>query len=225
MSSILFTGCFEMIEEVNHNSKKGTGTYKFVIDMSGAKMMLEMAAAMDTTGQVTLDTLGAVSKEFFNKVDGLSGISNIKEVNDSKNYIFGVQFDYSSIAALNVAAGQLFEDGQLNSGAGETLFQGTKKRFERLDVSAFSSMLDQMMGTGGIEGGGEEMEMIKTFMGDVSYTMVYTFDKKVKKMSNDQATLSSDKKTVTHKYFLFDENRGGSNGTLENIIKLKGGLF
>ncbi len=225
MSSMLFTGCFEMIEEINHNTKSGSGTYKFVTDMSGMKMMIEMAAAMDTTGQMNMDTLDMVSKEFVNKVDGLSGISNIKEINDKENLKFGVEFNYKSLAALNVAAGQLFENGEISSGGGEVFFKGKKKRFERLDAKGFGALMDQMMGG---MGGGEDaegMEMAKMFLKDVSYTMIYTFDKKVKKMSNSQATLSADKKTVTHKYFMFDEDRGGANGTVENIIKLKGGWF
>ena len=137
-SGMLFTGCFEMVEEINHNSKTGNGTYKFVTDMSGMKAMFEMAAAMDTTGQMNMDTLDMISKEFVNKVDGLSGISNIKEINDKDNFTFGVEFDYKSLAALNVAAGQLFEDGQISSGGGETFFEGKKKRFERLDAKAVS---------------------------------------------------------------------------------------
>lgn len=222
--SIAFTGCFEMVEEVNHNSKTGDGNYKFVMDMSGMKMMFEMAAAMDTTGQMNMDTLSALSKEFVTKVDGLSGISNVKEVSDLENFKFGVSFDYKSLAALNVAAGQLFEDGQISSGGGEAFFKGKKKKFERLDAKGFGGMMDQMMG--GMGGGeAEEMEMASQFLKDVSYTMIYTFDKKVKKMSNSQATLSGDKKTVTLKYFMFDEERGGANGTVENIIKLKGGWF
>ena len=128
------------------------------------------------------------------------------------------------MASLNVAAGQLFEDGQISSGGGEVFFKGKKKRFERMDAKGFGGMIDQMMGGAG-GGGGEEMEMAQMFLKDVSYTMIYTFDKKVKKMSNSQATLSADKKTVTHKYFMFDEDRGGANGTVENIIKLKGGWF
>ena len=205
-----------MVEKVNHNSKTGNGNYKFTMDMSGMKMMFEMAAAMDTTGQMNMDTLSALSKEFVNKVDGLSGISNIQEISDLENFTFGVAFDYKSLSALNVAAGQLFEDGQISSGASEPFFKGKKKVFERLDAKGFSGMMDQMMGRMG-GGEAEEMEMASQFLKDVSYTMVYTFDKKVKKMSNEQASLSGDKKTVTLKYFMFDEERGGANGTVENL--------
>lgn len=223
MSSMLFTGCFEMLEEVHHNSKKGDGTYKFVMDMSGMKPMLEMASAMDTTGEFSLDTIDQFSREFVNKVEGLSGISNIKEIKDKENLKFGVEFSYKNFASLNVAVGQLFDDGQLSSST-ETFFTGKKKRFERLDARGFNSLVGELTGAAG---GGEdgEMEMAMMFLKDVSYTMIYHFDKKVKNVSNDLATVSDDKKTVTMKYFLFDEDRGGTSGTIENKIKLKGGWF
>ena len=222
--SMLFTGCFSMLEEVHHNSKTGDGTYKFVMDLSGMKPMLEMAAAMDTTGSMSLDTLDQFSKDFVNKIDGLSGISNITPIKDIENFKFGVEFSYKNLASLNVAIGQLFDDGQLSSGGNEVFFAGKKKRFERMDARGFNSLVDELTGAAG---GGEdgEMEMAMMFLKDVSYTMVYHFDKKVKKVSNDLAAVSNDKKTVTMKYFLFDESRGGTNGTIENKIKLKGGWF
>lgn len=223
VSSVLFTGCFEMLEEVHHNSKKGTGTYKFVMDMGGIKPMLEMAAAMDTTGQFNIDTIDQFSAEFVNKVTGLNGISDIKEIKDKENLQFGVEFSYKNIPSLNVAVGQLFDDGQLKSGGGEVFFNAKKKVFERIDARAFNSLIDEFTGAAGGEGG--EMDMAMMFLKDVSYTMIYHFDKKVKKVSNDLATISADKKTVEMKYFLFDEDRGGSSGTIENKIKLKGWLW
>lgn len=224
-SSMIFTGCFEMLEEVTYNSKKGNGTYKFVMDMGGMKSMIEMAAAMDTTGEFSMDTLDQFSDEFVSKVTGLSGITNIEAINNKDDLQFGVEFSYNNVSALNVAVQQLFEDGELSSGGNQVFFKGKKKLFERLDSKGFNSMMDQMMGAMGDEGDGGEMEMAKMFFKDVSYTMIYHFDRKVKKVSNSQATISGDNKTVELKYFIFDEERGGSNASIENKIKLKGGWF
>ncbi|MEZ4980010.1 MAG: hypothetical protein R2769_00160 [Saprospiraceae bacterium] len=219
-SATMLTSCFEIIEEVTYH-KDGSGELKYVFDMGGLKPMLEMAAAMDTTGQMNMDTLGMISKEFVNKVEGLKGITNIAEISDADNLKFGVSFNFDDPESLNTAVNQLMESPGLMSGE-TTTFEGSKKKFTRLASKNLTGIFDEILGE---TGAGENGEMAMMFLKDVSYTTIYHFDKKVKKMSNDKAVLSDDKKTVTMKYYLFDEDRGGKNATLENEIKLKGWLF
>lgn len=219
LTMMVFTSCFDLIEEV-HYKKDGSGTYKFTMDMSGLKGLMAMAMASDSTGDFKMDTLSAISKELSNKVQDLDGISNIKEISDVENFVFGVEFDFKDVKALNLAMKEGFSENELgDSSADKSFFSASKKSFQRIDARGFGGMLDEMIsGSMGEEG---EMEMAQMFLKDVSYTMIYHFDRKVKKISNKEATVSDDKKTVTLKYFLFDDTRGGKNNTIENTIKLK----
>lgn len=216
VSSFTLTGCFELLEEV-HYRKDGSGTYKFTMDMSQMKAMLEMAMSADTTGSVNLDTLSAMPREMSKKLQGMPGITNIKEINDMENFVFGVEYEFKDIEALNNATMASSIDPELGKAA-ERVFTGSKKSFERLNSKAMASALDEAMGAAGE---GEEAEMAMMFLKDVSFTFVYNFDRKVKKVSNSLAKISDDKKSVTLKYFLFDEERGGKKGSVGNAIKLK----
>ncbi|MCB0661821.1 MAG: hypothetical protein KDC24_03695 [Saprospiraceae bacterium] len=219
MGSTMLTSCFDILEEVTYH-KDGSGEFRYVFDMSGLKPMMDMVAAMDTTGEMSMDTLSSLSREFASKVDGLAGISSIEEINDEDAFTYGISFKFANLDALNAAVNQLTEGPGIGSGE-EDLFGGSKKKFSRLDAGKISGLFDEIMG----EAGGENAEMAMMFFKDVSYTTVYHFDKKVKSMSNDKAELSDDKKTVTMKYYIFDEERGGKNASVANTIKLKGGLF
>lgn len=216
IGSMTLTGCFEIIEEI-HYKKDGSGTYKFTMDMSQMKGLMDMAMASDTTGSMNMDTMAAVGREMSEKVRGIQGISNIKEVTDAENLIFGVEYDFANMEALNAAA-KANASEEMNEAADKPSFKGGKKEFTRLDVKGgLGGLLNGAMG----DLGGEEGEMALAFFKDVSYTMIYHFDRKVKKTSNKLAEISDDKKTVTLKYYLFDDDRGGKTGTIENIIKLK----
>lgn len=218
LTAMVFTSCFDLIEEI-HYKKDGSGTYKFTMDMSGLKGLMELAMSADTTGEFKMDTLSAVSKELSAKVRDLDGITNIREIADAENLVFGVEFDFRDVKALNLAMKEGFSDDELSSTNEKSFFQSSKKSFQRIDARGFGGMLDQMLSSG--LGGDDEMEMAQMFLKDVSYTMIYHFDRKVKKVSNNLATVSDDKKTVTLKYFLFDDTRGGKTGSIENAIKLK----
>lgn len=219
MGTTMLTSCFDILEEVTYH-KDGSGEFKYVFDMSGLKPMMDMVAAMDSTGEMSMDTLSALSREFSSKVQGLAGISDIEEIKNEETFHYGVSFKFDNLDALNAAVNQLTEGPGISTGEAD-IFDGSKKKFIRLDAGKISSIFDEMMG----EAGGENAEMAMMFLKDVSYTTVYHFDKKVKKMSNEKAVLSNDKKTVTLKYFIFDDDRGGKNATIANTIKMKGWLF
>ncbi|HMR45016.1 MAG TPA: hypothetical protein PKC40_14330 [Saprospiraceae bacterium] len=169
LTAMVFTSCFDLIEEV-HYKKDGSGTYKFTMDMSGLKGLMELAMSADTTGEFKMDTLSAVSKELSAKVRDLDGITNIREITDSENLVFGVEFDFRDVKALNLAMKEGFSDDELNSTTEKSFFQASKKSFQRIDARGFGGMLDQMLSSG--LGGEDEMDMAQMFLKDVSYTMI-----------------------------------------------------
>jgi hypothetical protein len=219
MGTTMLTSCFDILEEVTYH-KDGSGEFKYVFDMSGLKPMMDMVAAMDTTGEMSMDTLSSISREFSQKVEGLSGITDIQEIKDEDAFKYGVSFKFSNLDALNAAVNQITEGPGISSGE-TAMFEGSKKKFVRLNAGKISGIFDELMG----ETGGENAEMAMMFLKDVSYTTVYHFDKKVKKVSNENAVISNDKKTVTIKYYIFDDDRGGKNASIANTIKMKGWLF
>ncbi|MEZ4851841.1 MAG: hypothetical protein R3B93_25160 [Bacteroidia bacterium] len=65
----------------------------------------------------------------------------------------------------------------------------------------------------------QAMEMAKMFMGSASFKSIYHFPGKVKKVENDDARISADKKTTTLEVKLLDIMEG--NASLGNKIYYK----
>jgi glycerol-3-phosphate responsive antiterminator len=85
-----------------------------------------------------------------------------------------------------------------------------------------SALGDAMKGLNG--SGGEQdstavnMDMLKAFMGDMKYTHIYHLPGKVQSVSNKQAKISEDGKTVTLE---LDLASGDKTQSLQNIIKFR----
>lgn len=219
LGSVLFTGCFDLIEEVRYN-KDGSGTYSFLMDMGEMKELLAMVMASDSTGAGSLDSLGGFSKEVVKKLEGLPGISDLEVIDDQEAFQFGYRFSFRDLDALNNALKESME-GQMAAGqepTGEDYFSMKRKEFRRLDPAGFQKIVKESMGSMGDD---ENSEMAMMFLKDVSYRTIYHFERDVKKVSNPEASISEDQKTVTLTYFLFDEERSKAGTGIENTIKLK----
>lgn len=107
--------------------------------------------------------------------------------------------------------GGLGGDG-MTSGSNEYIMKGRK--FTRKSASM---NLDDMEGID--DSMKDQLQMVKMFMASATYTTVYSFQKKVKSVSNKESVISEDKKTVTTEVSLVDMLEG--KGDINNEIKLK----
>ena len=219
---ILFcTSCFE-IKEILNLRKDGTGTYQFIIDMSQSRAMLSMLEGMgdqdtdeqDTTTQEKDSPFKDVNDSFQEtkeRLEAIEGIINVGEINDEENLQFGIQFEFLSAYALNKALNRIDFDKEKDKVVKENVhFAFSKKTFQRYSTDFFTNDLAKNAGMG------EDSLNVGMFFKDLSVTTSYTLPKKVKSMSNPDATLSSDKKTVTVTYYPF---RGEGEPNFSNKIK------
>lgn len=229
MFALTMSSCLHIIEEITVK-KGGGGTYKFTLDMSEVKGMMEMMKGMapDSTsaeggiggGDNSMGQMGEELTNVAKSLEGTPGLTNVKEIKDTASFIFGYSFDFQDAAALNKAL-KIVNKEKFDSKT-EEFFKIDGKKFERLAVGDFGAELKkQMSEAGGEEGGDEQMDMVKMFFADMSYKQVYTFERDVKKSSNDLSEISADGKTVTIVLKPFDEEQAKKNPSVATEIKLK----
>jgi hypothetical protein len=178
----------------------------------------ESESPMGAGGMPGAADLSKMGEEFTKSVGSLKrvkGITNGVAINDTTSLIYGYSFDFESVDALNRAINVLNKD-KFDGAAGVTFVAG-KNSFERTKANDLGGLISQAMSES--EEAAESMDMLKMFFGDMKYTQIYHFDKKVKKSANTGASISADGKTVTliAKPFSDDEK----TKAISNTLKLK----
>lgn len=238
--SVLATSCISIIEELTLN-KDGSGTYTYTIDMtalmeSGALEQARQMSEEMPENELEIDTaVGAYDMmesqgtledmdkpEFWKKVKMVSKISESKKIGEI-SFILDFEdmseVDYfsanmSKLLENDETAGMLSSMGLAGSTGANPLsykkswFSNTITRNKQEGSSDMANMLDE-------EGG----EMVKMMLSGAEYTTIYNLPGKVKSVSNDDAKISKDGKTVTIKADLLDQMEGEAD--LSTSIKFK----
>ena len=192
VTALTMSACFEITEEVTVN-KDGSGKYVSTIDASKLSEQMQMLAAFDTTGEMvpklkySLDSTFAVAFGKYAKVKGISSVV----VDTSKPYIYKVSMDYKDVAALNEVLSLDKQNDEMKN-----LYAWKKGQISRKD---FALNLDDMK----MEDESQK-EMAKSMLEGMKYTIVFNLPGKVTNMTNKEAKMSDDKKTVTLACSLLD---------------------
>ncbi len=249
LSTILFSSCLDIVEEIFlKKNGKGTYKLSIdmskMMQNEMMKSMIEGSLGLEgddskpsepkkERDMMVMDTImyfkdaPADMKEAFADRKHLGESLNIRMKVDEKAkelfMVFNMKFEKvddinffmqnlskmseQGSGALGGAGGGI--DG-LIPGAGKdvSIYNASKRSFERKETPSGSEEVNE-----------EEMQMAKMFFADASYSTIYHFPKKVKKMSNKKnAELSNGGKTVTTTVDLLDL-MGESGSTLANKIK------
>lgn len=248
ISVTMLTGCLHIIEEATFRNN-GSGSYKMTLDMSEMKGMMDMFKGMggDSTAMgmgldstaiqgegdytppaaadapATEDPMGGLGEQMSSvasTIKGLPGISNVVEIKDTTNFNFGYSFDFVDVAALNRALKVINKD-KYDSKVDE-IFRFKGKTFERLPTGDLGAEMQKAMMSGGDEGEEGNMDMVKTFLADMSYEQIYHFpDREVKKSDNKLGEISGDGHTLSIKLKPFDEEQQNKKATVATKVKLK----
>lgn len=179
------SACFEITEEVTVN-KDGSGKYTSIMDATKLSEQMQMLAAFDTTGEMVSKlkfSLDSTFEESFKKYVGVKGISKVI-ADTSKPYIYKVTMDFADVNALNTAVNLDKKDEGMKN-----LYSWKKGQLSRKD---FALNLDDIK----MEDESQK-EMAKSMLEGMKYTIILNFPGAVKGMTNKEAKLSADKKTVT----------------------------
>ncbi|NJN35014.1 MAG: hypothetical protein HC817_12925 [Saprospiraceae bacterium] len=184
--TLSFTACFDITEEITV-AKNGSGQYVNIIDASKLAEQMTLFAAFDTTGEMIPRMKYSLDSTFSTTWDGyrtVAGINNVK-VDTSTPYVYKLTMDFKDMTALNAA---------LNKGKtteAQDAYIWEKGKLTRKDLAL-------NLGELGAEMGDEsQKEMLKGFLKDMSYKIIFHLPESIKKSSNEAATVSADKKTVT----------------------------
>lgn len=212
------TSCLDIEEKISLN-RNGSGTYSIKVDMEQMMTMLQSFMSQEESGQLNIfDTMDSTLREQVVVLRGIDGLSNVSH--QSENYTFKISYEFDKIETLNEA----LSNGNNLSGSmggflpenveGEPAYFWTKKTFERrqepIENIFEAEQDDEMAGM---------LSMAKMMMTDANYQIVYAMPGKVKRMTNSDAKLSGDKRTVTLDLALLDILEG--NAELGNKITFK----
>jgi len=215
----LFTGCIHISEEI-FLEKNGSGRYVMTMDLEKMMEMVEMARAFapDSALKKAGDLDATVMDSLQNAMGDLSsvpGITEFRKQRKDKNS-FEISFRFRDVAALNAA---MRKRNQRDPGT-QDLYAFSKGHFAYIDSSNFG-LNDALRSLDGLAQDSLQagMEMIRSMMGDMSYTTIYHMPGRVKEFTNKEATLDADGNTVRLRINMLD--RSGTSSLMNGITYKK----
>ena len=156
----------------------------------------------EDTGQFDFG-FGSTFTSLSNLPEALEKIDQVKKMNSKDN----PQFSKMEESAVSKSAESMFEYIDF-AYDGNTFSRTLKKDYERSqeDIESLEAEISQM---------GESKEMFE----NMSYTMVYNFPKKVKTVTNKNAEISKDGKTVTLKINFIEMIKDPEITTLDVVLE------
>ena len=204
---VLFSSCFDITEELTLN-KDGSGFFKVTIDALKVKAQLQSLSSFDSTGNLVQKQKFSLDSSFeliIKSYSTISGVSNLT-LDTSVPYLYKISMNFSTINALNTALSL----GKKNDS--QNLYMWKKGELSRGTLPLFVNS----MGDGNSY---NDLENIKDFINGIKYTTITNLPNKIKKNSNDNAIISSNKTIVTLGLDLYELLNKTS--FLTNYIKYK----
>jgi len=187
-----FTGCIEIFETIVF-ADNGGGHVQQKIDMSQMAAMMESLKGMDKDkkeGEVEKkeENPGAAGEEMvkgWEELKEIEGITNVSIYQDTVQMIYIVDYDFANESALNKAMSKR----EQSSTKQKDLYTIEKSSITRSENSTMGDLMESE--------NEETAEMMKTMLADMKYHLSITVPGKIKSVSNKNAKISSDDKTIT----------------------------
>lgn len=203
-------GCFDIEEEITFQ-RDGSGLYRITVDMTDLLSLIENMTGSAESGS---------RQEFFYKMDSTMqamaetlrstpGISEVVRTHEQARYTISYRFEH--IEALNAAASANTVPGAAPS-AFSPAYAWTGKQLTRVEAP-----MSAVLNPG--ESDEATLQMARTIFTDATYRIVYHLPGKVRKITNSQARISSDRTSVTLDLGFVDLLEGAVN--VGNTITFK----
>jgi len=197
---LLLTSCFEITEKIKHNSNQ-SGDYSLVVDFSNSWFKTKSAIMLEEVDGVSIpneEDIKSKLAQFRADASKIKGTSKIATSYDFENYIFKINFSYNSIETLNAVLNTIDKKNTL------VHFKDNNGKFERIASYPLPKDL-------------AKKEDKKEDLLKANITAVYTFDKDVATVQNQNSKLSKSKKTVFLKQNIW--NVLNNNKLMNNSIR------
>lgn len=211
MVSFLFTGCFEILEEVSLK-EDGSGTFKLTMNLSQSKTKLKSVMLMEKVNGHKVPSKAEVKAEVekaCNIARNTPGISGVSSKVDFENYIFTIKCNFKNIQSLNRMTQKIRASKEKKTTPFEKHYEynNTTKEFKRNFKFLWGEDFSKLN------------QKDKDVFKQANYISVYRFEKEVVTTSNKKAKVSPNKKNILLRISALDIINHKS--TIKNQIKLK----
>ncbi len=201
-----FTSC--TITQEFHFKKDYSGSAKITIDMGSFLDMMEGMDSLGTQSGNMKDSLDFAFKESAEKLEGI-GVKNIEYGWQNNDKVMFLEYDFSDIGTLNKAMNA--------SDNGNTPFMKSEDNDNHVYFTRKGKTLTYI----GIKSNNDslnsgEMASMKDYY---KYKLIFTFDRKIKKIDNPNISLTDNNKKATLNASLFDVVGPEYNSTIKFKLK------
>ncbi len=207
--TLTFTSCFEIIEDVRVH-KDGSGTYKFIVNLSQSKNQIDKIRTQDSIMHFKVPTTAIADQkitEVKNKLKTLDGISNVSIDQDHTNYIYHLSCDFKNVASLNNALLGIWKTYDKNAPKAINFYSYENGVFTR---TADNTVVEHLIKSAGTQ----EREILQK----ANYTIICRFDTTIAISNTMNYALSASKKATLYKKDVW--TTVADNGITNNIITI-----
>jgi archaellin len=182
------TSCFEVIEDITFK-KDGSGTFKFIINLSQSKSEVNSLMKLDSASGYKIprvNDINTILDQVTRTLKTTEGISNVNLKRNYTDWIFELKMDFKNTQSLDAAVTNLYAD---LSGGREIEYKNTinyaNNTFTRdvqLPDEDAKKEINKPVG--------------KRIFASAKFTTIYRFEKEVSKQTNAKAKVSASKKAV-----------------------------
>lgn len=206
-----FSSCIEILDDLTLNND-GSGTFKYSINLSSSKVKVNSILALDSLDGKkvpSIDEISAKIKEVVDQLKASNGISNVQMESNYTDFIFKLQFDFTSLKTLQDAIVTIVKAESKNSDLKEI-----EARWLSYDDDKLVRSIPQITV--------EKVNQIKKEDADLlkqgSYTSITRFERDVESFENPEAKLAKNNKAVMLRTNAYSLTQNSS--LLDNTIYL-----
>ncbi|WP_233268656.1 hypothetical protein [Cellulophaga sp. L1A9] len=191
-SMLLFTSCFEVLEEINLNAD-GSGTMLVTFNLSRSKSKIASVMLLDSVNGYKVpskDDINLALKDAENHLKTINGITNIKKTTDYENYIFTLSCNFDKVASLDAVFQDLIKQQnkkeKTNFNTTNFSYNTATNNFQR--YFSYDAKIKKTF----YRLKGEDRKIFN----DATFTSIYRFKNEIKSSSNGNAKIAPNKKAV-----------------------------
>lgn len=211
LSCVLFSSCFQLIEEIAMNTD-GSGSFTLTANLSQSRSKLASVMLLDSINGYKVPSKREIQKkieEASTTLRGVKGISNVSHSVDFDKYILTIRFSFQHVANLNDITALIFDKLAIKAANSSSYSYHTgSKTFMRHYTPNLQAKSEYQ----------KLKQADKAIFENATYTNIYRFDHPVIKQSNNRAKVAASKKAVMLQCGVLDLIEGKIN--ISNNIQL-----
>lgn len=211
LSLLLFTSCFEFVEEITFNND-GSGSAVLTLNLSKSKSKIASIMLLDSVNGYKVPSKTEIRNkvnEIVAKVKGTKGVHNVKNTLDFDEYIVTLSCDFDNVDVLNkvVSSFGSKKDVQIIQNHKHFSFNKEQNSFAR----SHHFNLSKEVAKAKVED--------RKILDNATYTSVYRFASPIKTFKNKDAKVSKNKKAILLRLNVQDIIT--NKKTIKNFIQLE----